>query len=645
MTPQPKSLLLGIVYSLPVFSLPQFDEQVIVIAEQTESPFTVVANPKQPTQPVPAFDASGFLRTIPGFTVARKGGSGGDISLRGQSGSRIQISSGGQQIAGTCGGRMDPPTNYISPQNYDELIVIKGPQAVKYGPVGASGTVIFDNKRQQLKSATAEGRVSMTAGSFERFDTALDTLVGNALGYWQMNTLSSQSNDYTDGDGHKMQSAYARFNGQTAIGFTPSINHLLELRLSTSTGHADYADRGYKARKIAHDSAALSYRHFSDDAFYTQLDALIYANKNAHIMDSFDTSRQPSGSAPERLNQGGHLWVDVPVSDQWQLSLGFDYLTTSQSNRMAKSLAVLMNEKLQKVYTHTDIGSFLEATYQSDIYAWVSGARFDLTETDLQGSWRDTVHAPHQDDRLVSGFTRMEITYDRFDVSVGLGHAMRTPDYWEVMKAGKKLFLKSEKTTQIDIGWLYHGEVDTAISLFYGQTYDFILIDKQAKPLARNIHAEVYGGELSVRKEMTNHWQVQSSLAYTRGNNKTDSLPLAQVSPVEFRLACDYHQDVWQMGAYTRFVGAQKRVAIGQGNIVSQDIGPSKAFAVFSLNGSYLCGQHLALHGGIDNLFNQAYAEHISKTGSGNALLPIDARTLQVNEPGRTFWLVAELRF
>ena len=44
---------------------------------------------------------------------------------------------------GTCGGRMDPPTNYITPQNYDQVEVIKGPQTVQYGPTGSAGTIIF----------------------------------------------------------------------------------------------------------------------------------------------------------------------------------------------------------------------------------------------------------------------------------------------------------------------------------------------------------------------------------------------------------------------------------------------------------------------------------------------------------------------
>ena len=45
---------------------------------------------------------------------------------------------------------------------------------------------------------------------------------------------------------------------------------------------------------------------------------------------------------------------------------------------------------------------------------------------------------------------------------------------------------------------------------------------------------------------------------------------------------------------------------------------------------------------GIDNLLNETYAEHISKAG---AMIAGYDQTTRINEPGRTYWLKAQLSF
>ncbi len=106
----------------------------VITAIAPSSPLTIVTNPKDPRQPVPASDGGDYLKTIPGFALVRNGGTNGDPVLRGMFGSRLNILTNGGQLLGACPGRMDAPTSYISPETYDKLTVIKGPQTV--GRVG-----------------------------------------------------------------------------------------------------------------------------------------------------------------------------------------------------------------------------------------------------------------------------------------------------------------------------------------------------------------------------------------------------------------------------------------------------------------------------------------------------------------------------
>ena len=110
----------------------------VITAVAPSSPLTVVTNPKDPRQPVPASDAADCLKTIPGFSAIRSGGSNSDPVLRGLFGSRLLLLTDGGQMIGACPGRMDAPSSYISPETFDRLTVTKGPQTVIWGPGAAT---------------------------------------------------------------------------------------------------------------------------------------------------------------------------------------------------------------------------------------------------------------------------------------------------------------------------------------------------------------------------------------------------------------------------------------------------------------------------------------------------------------------------
>lgn len=47
---------------------------------------------------------------------------------------------------------MDAPTSYISPESYDRISVIKGPQTVQYANTGSAATVLFERQPEKLTS-------------------------------------------------------------------------------------------------------------------------------------------------------------------------------------------------------------------------------------------------------------------------------------------------------------------------------------------------------------------------------------------------------------------------------------------------------------------------------------------------------------
>jgi iron complex outermembrane receptor protein len=133
---------------------------------------------------------------------------------------------------------------------------------------------------------------------------------------------------------------------------------------------------------------------------------------------------------------------------------------------------------------------------------------------------------------------------------------------------------------------------------------------------------------------------LDAAVSYVRAENDTDSKPLAQQPPFETRVGLNYEDRNLSFGLLARLAGAQDRIDIGSGNIVANgmDIGRTGGFAVFSLNGGYRLRRILLVTGGIDNILDRAYAEHLSKSG---AYVAGFAPMSRVNEPGRTLWLKA----
>ncbi len=82
---------------------PVVQPEVVVTAVHDQSPIQLVIDPKQPRQPVPASDAADYLKSIPGFSALRSGGSNSDPVFRGQFGSRLPLLTNGAHVLGPAG--------------------------------------------------------------------------------------------------------------------------------------------------------------------------------------------------------------------------------------------------------------------------------------------------------------------------------------------------------------------------------------------------------------------------------------------------------------------------------------------------------------------------------------------------------------
>jgi len=655
-------------------------QTVVVTAPATVEPLMVRTDPKAPRQPIPANDGADFLKSIPGFSVIRKGGTDGDPVFRGMSGSRLGIFLDGQEIYGGCGGRMDPPTAYIYPESYDRVTVLKGPQSVMYGAGASAGVVLFERDIRRFSAPGLLFNGSLTFGSFGRSDQLADLRIGNEDFYVQAAGSYAHSDHYKDGSGNKVHSRYTRWNTNAAVGWTPDENTLLELSAVRSDGKAAYADRGMDGAKFARENIALKFEKRALSPLVDKVWIQTYYNHIDHVMDNFTLRDQLvengfSASNPDRRVAGARAGVTLTPSEPLSVSLGVDVKRDVHRARAARMQASAWDAKhgyrsqpYNEDMRFRQFGVFTETSYWFDDGGKIiGGLRIDrhsardrraciggmAVNGACMNAPANATFGKRDRDTLPSGFLRYEGVFAEGagNYYAGIGHAARFPDYWErLLRNGETqnsafLSLKPEKNTQLDVGMGWdEGEWAGSLSGFYGKVRDYILLTWSPSSHVRNVDATTMGLEGDVVWRFARNWQTSATLAYVRGKNDSDDKALAQQPPLEARLAFDYDDGRFSWGSLLRLVARQTRYDIGSGSIVSngQDLGPSSGFAVFSMNAGWRPSKDVLIGVGVDNLFDRTYAEHLSRNGASlpGFIVPADTR---INEPGRTFWIKAQL--
>lgn len=679
---RPTALALSITAALPWLATPtsawsqatESLEPIVVTAPAMQTPLVTRVDPRAPQQPLPANDGASLLKSIPGMSVIRKGGTDGDPVFRGMAASRLNILIDGEQIMGGCGMRMDPPTAYVFPDSFDQLTLIKGPQTVLYGPGNSAGTVLFERQPTRYTQPGYSAQGALTAASYGRLDGYLDARAGTEKGYVQAIATDARSNDYRDGHGDLVHSAYQRSSLTAIAGWTPDEDTRWELSAIQSRGRAAYGDRSMDGSQFSRDNVGLKMNKARLSPTLRKLEAQVYYNYVDHVMDNYSLRTPPVSSAswmasnPDRKTTGGRIAATLVPNDTHQIVIGVDEqdnIHTIRNSGMGGELvsSYLSRPRLEDA-RFANLGLFAEVThFFDDTRRVVLGARQDRWEahdkrTSITSGMMSLGSNPTAGGLrklvLPSGFIRFEQDWgSATQAYIGLGHVERAPDYWELISKESinsiSAFgsLAPEKTTQLDVGLTHEsGPVQAFASAYYSHVQDYILIQSNyAKAagmgtryttVARNVDTRTAGVEAGLHYALSPQWMSLASVAYAYGENETDGHALGQMPPLEARLGLTWDNGTWTLGGLQRLAASQHRYAVNQGNVVGQDLGRTAGFGVTSLHAGYRISRAWTLSAGVDNLFDKAYAEAISRAGA--AVSGYD-QTVRVNEPGQVWWL------
>jgi iron complex outermembrane receptor protein len=185
------------------------------------------------------------------------------------------------------------------------------------------------------------------------------------------------------------------------------------------------------------------------------------------------------------------------------------------------------------------------------------------------------------------------------------------------------LDLEKETANQADIGLQYNQDnTRVTASIFYSKVDDYILGTPSSNQAANNIafmngiaiplqwnntDAKLSGVELYALQRLNDAWQLRASFEYVRGKQTSPiEQDLYRIAPFSAFVEIEYAKDAWQWRLSSRLVAAQNKVA------EQQNESPTSGYALVNSDLVYSFSPQFELSLIIENLFDKAYADHLS---------------------------------
>lgn len=615
-----------------------------------------------------AHDAGQLLDQFSSISSIRKSGAYGfDPVLRGFKYDQINLVIDGTQSATAgCPNRMDPGSSQVPVNMIVQAEVLKGPFSLRYGNA-FGGTINFKSVPLQFteklkvhgrlgSSYETNGQIVRTEGVAGLSNKVIDLNLFGAL---------STGSDYTDGDGVRIPANFYRSNVGGKLGI--KISQKQQIKLMVSNNYAKDVDFPALPMDLRKDNTWLfnlgHEAQFNKGALSTWKTAL-YTTKVDHLMDNRDKVIVPrkvdANTSAKTHNAGGRteLRFDFEMD---HLFVGTDmHIENAKGTReramlMGPMAGKTMYDNVWQDATIRKNGLFAEYHLQRKSYYLVFSGRMELNhakagDADANfASYYSSVNSDYVNPSFSVGGSKN--LNDHFSMGFWFGTARRSGSlaerYINFFPIGLDPYelvgnpgLKPETNNQVDLVFNYKTD-KTSINLDLYSSFlrNYISSKIQSgwtprmpsSPGVRqfiNIDKALHTGfEFGWQQVYSKHWRHIVELAYTYGENQTTNEPLPEIPPMEFRykLLGSFVSNKLNTEISFRNAFRQYRIASSFGET------KTPAFQVVNLKVSYSLGKSCSINSGVQNLLDQAYYEHLSRSVR-------DMNSRPIYSPGRSFY-------
>ncbi|MBX9661288.1 MAG: TonB-dependent receptor [Nitrospiraceae bacterium] len=547
-----------------------------------------------------------LLEEVPGVSLSRAGGLGGQIVMRGFNSNvpRLLMLVDGDRFRG----RNTLEYNLFDPNQIERIEVIRGPSSTMYGPDAMVGVVNIITRqakgersgpfrlvpRLRALDYTSVNHLRGTRAEVDVLGHGIDGLVGVS---WR------QADDYQSPLGQIQNSAFEQFQADLRLGYSPVAGHRIEITgkfADVESGRAGGIGGAPGVPLVRQREDPLR-ESFGKLAYQGRLEALGLERVEASVYGRQLNSRLATDNRTQanRVIQSNNLVVGPTVIggkifgvkpwSQGALTVGTDWFRESRKGALADSVTTNFNvsgnvtsvttsplAQTAPDATQTDVGLFVHHDWDPSPKLTVStGGRLDYIRTTSKTS---PVIAPQLQAAYERGKESSELPltgaigliyrpWDILHFTANVGKAFRAPSTIESFGSSRQGAgfnvpnpdLKSEEGVTYEVGTrLRLPIVHANVTAFRSDYTNFVIrqpITFQGLPSFQNQNAggaRMQGVEFDATWTITAGWEVLTNAAYLHGTDTGTGRPLSYVPPFNGLLGARY--TLPEKGAYVEGV-------------------------------------------------------------------------------------------
>ncbi|MDD3877380.1 MAG: TonB-dependent receptor [Bacteroidales bacterium] len=632
-------------------------------------------------------DIGDYLRSIPNVSGIRKGGANVDPVIRGFKYSQLNVViNGAQGVEGGCPNRMDPATSRSEVEDLERIEVYKGPYALRFG-TALGGTI---NLITQRPTVTESPKISVRGlrgyeSNWNGHKEHISVKGSNEHAFFLASGSRWNYGNYQDGNGNYIRSSFSKYNFGGLIG----ANYLKhEFVFSVRQSFNKVLFPALPMDEVDDNSSLLftEYKFTPQNEFFKELSLKGYQSNIHHIMDNMNrpfSDTVATVSDVVALTTGAKAETLLGIM-KGNLIIGLDYQNRQKNGQRTKNMIMQpqLPVKVENLWNDAVInnyGAYFEYAKAFAKYDLVLAARYDLNIAES-----DIINLKNTQGISILNISDTKSTYNNFSFSGGLtrhfgthtslslsvGRVSRSPDMLErfiiLLPVGYDPYdylgnpkLLPEINNQVDFTFRNNSKWGGfELNFFYAFVENFIygrlLPSTVQKPFTIGVlgvkefynaaDVNISGVEAAYQSPEDYNLQIDLTAAYAqatlssvtkyiRQNNQVvdeeliQNDPLNEIPPFEGRLNIAYRIFNKRLipSASLRMVASQNKIS----EVMYEQKTPG--FTLFNASLTYKHNNLLSLTGGVNNILDKAYYEHLNRRVIGS--------NLNIYEPGRVFFV------